>query len=74
MIRSRKDNVSSISHTNLSSSSLDLFFLLLLMRLVSLLFKEHVVAHYCAAVNRVPQRANAIAPWTEPTQTGRILM
>lgn len=37
----------------------------LLMSLVSFLFKEHVVAHYCAAVNRVPQRANVIAPWTQ---------
>lgn len=46
----------------------------LLMRLVGLLFKEHVVAHYCAAVNRVPQWANAIAPWTQPTETERILM
>lgn len=45
-----------------------------LMSLVSLLFKEHVVAHYCAAVNKVPQQANAIAPWTEPTEMERILM
>lgn len=44
------------------------------MRPVSLLFKEHVVAHYCAAVNRVPQRANAIAPWTQPTEMWRILI